>query len=436
MNHAKATVTLGHPIVIAEGPPGETGPETWGFYQFPDMWRGRDGRIYLAMNVGADSTAGRHEPTQFFVSSNEGRSWERTPYVNTDSSPAALNLPDGSQVAFGDQRHIHHGYTLSRPVPERTLSALELGLSPAAGPIMNPYGVTEFYYYLYAGLPDDVRRFPVAWRASRESPWESRRGSIDMPDLWLAAMGRDGWWDENGQLLWEERCHTFAPPVPHDPEWLEVLPDGTILWALASQSPGVSDRRFERLMCLASDDGGSTWRMRGTIADDPSRSTWGYGFGEQSLALMPNGDLLCVMRTESSNNVEDSWQLMAARSRDGGHTWSAPEPIAPFSVTPHLVRLAEGTVALVYGRPGVHVRVSPDSGLTWTQTTAVGPPEKSFLSRTAAEWWERRHDYSCANTSVVVTGPDRFLLAYSDFQHVNFDGQTCKAIKVRGVVAK
>ena len=41
------------------------------------------------------------------------------------------------------------------------------------------------------------------------------------------------------------------------------------------------------------------------------------------------------------------------------------------------------------------------------------------------------NEISCGNLGAVVTGPDRFLLAYSDFQHVNERGQQCKAVLVR-----
>ncbi|MEI6972000.1 MAG: hypothetical protein WCL44_10845 [bacterium] len=66
----------------------------------------------------------------------------------------------------------------------------------------------------------------------------------------------------------------------------------------------------------------------------------------------------------------------------------------------------------------------------------VGPTEKELLARPLDDWWAIRHDFSCANTSVVVTGPDRFLVAYSDFGHRNADGKRCKAICVREVVAE
>ena len=57
-----------------------------GFFQFPDLWRGNDGALYLAVNVGADSEAGRHEPTQFYRSADGGRNWHPTPFAATPAT--------------------------------------------------------------------------------------------------------------------------------------------------------------------------------------------------------------------------------------------------------------------------------------------------------------------------------------------------------------
>ena len=427
---------LGEPVVVAVGPPEMTGPDSWGFFQFPDLWRGEDGDLYLVINVGADSRAGRHEPSLFFRSTDGGRRWESIRFEQVDCSPAILDLPDGRQVAFGDYRRIYALQAVAQEGAEQVtrLSALDLGMKPVMGPFLSSYKVAYECHYRYGDMPEDKRRFAVSKRASADAPWERRRGQIEMDDLLLRALVRDGWDDGEGKFVWKEFAHEFCAPVPNWPNQLAVLPDGTILWALAAQSPQVSDRQCWQVVCLASADGGCTWRPRGMIADDPSAATWGFGAGEQSLAAMPNGDLLCVMRTKMSNELADTHHLAAARSTDGGHTWTALPPISEFSVTPFLVPLAGGAVALLYGRPGVHVRISTDSGTSWSDSIPiVGPAEADLTAMPPPDWWKVRHDFSCANLDIAVTGPDRFLVAYSDFQHKDADGRTCKAIKVREV---
>ena len=96
-----------------------------------------------------------------------------------------------------------------------------------------------------------------------------------------------------------------------------------------------------------------TKRLVGTTADQPDLADWGYGCGEQSPQGMPDGDLLCVTRTRIAGNTLGTCplrkvtpSLTAARSPDNGYTRSRPEAIAPFSVTPHLHSLDNGTVAV------------------------------------------------------------------------------------------
>lgn len=430
MKHAE--LVMGEPVVVAVSPPeyaGDPAGRWWGFFQFPDLWRGRDNKLYLAVNVGADSEVGRHEPTQFFVSANQGKNWAPTAYSQVDLAPDIVELPDGSQITFGQARHIYHFAALSSDAPNHEVLASELGLKPVAGPLRTGYKVNEYQIYRYGDIPENLRRFPVAYRASVRERWQSNFGCLDFPDLQLLALSRAGWWDDNGRFAWKELPHRIKLPVPQE---TVSLPDGTLLWTHASQHPSVKDRTYYRVACLASTDRGRTWRLRGFIADDTAQTSWGYGAGEQSLSRMPNGELLCVMRTKMSNEAADTHYLTAARSKDGGFTWSTPVPIAPFSVTPHLLALKNGVVALIYGRPGVHVKISMDSGQTWGKSVPlVGPSEEELLA--IAEWWRIRHDFSCANTTVVVTGPNRFLVAYSDFHCRGEDGKIRKGIKVREV---
>ncbi|MFM8705682.1 MAG: sialidase family protein, partial [Planctomycetia bacterium] len=271
---------------------------------------------------------------------------------------------------------------------------------------------------------------PLAVRQAAAAEWQRGEGTLTLPSLQLAALNRAMWWNDAGQEEWRRVTTRLELPMPHE---VTILPDGTLLWPLASQHPAAR-KLHARVACLASVDAGRTWQLRGMIADGRDTS-WGYGFGEQSLARMPDGDLLCVMRTEGSEDFSGDHHLAAARSADAGRTWQMLPPLAAFSVTPHLVALANGMVAVVYGRPGVHVKASADGGRTWGEPQPiVGPSEREILAQPSAEWWKHRHDWSCANTSIVVTGPDRFLVAYSDFRHRDSEGRARKAIIVREVI--
>jgi hypothetical protein len=429
-----AEVTLGPPVVVAVSPPeygrGDPDGRWWGFFQFPDLWQGNDGSLAVAVHVGADSVAGRHEPTLFFASRDRGRTWRQAAVDDLDLTPEIISLSDGRQAAFGKSRRPQYLAATQAGDEQRSIDVAALAIKPVAGPYRDGYKVNEYLVYRFDDIPADRRRFAVSFRDSATAQWRKSEGSIEFPGLQVTALVRAMWWDDAGKEEWVQRPPRVEIPVP---KGVVPLPDGTMLWPLASQHP--TARKFHaRVACLASEDAGRTWRVRGMIADGLDTS-WGYGFGEQSLARMPDGDLLCVMRTLGSEELGESHHLAAARSADGGRTWKRLPPPAEFSVMPNLVALANGMVALVYGRPGVHVKASADCGRTWSESQPiVGPAEREILAEPATKWWECRHDWSCANPSLVVTGPDRFLVAFSDFRHLDAEGRPCKAIEVREVV--
>jgi hypothetical protein len=54
-------ILLTDPKTVVVSPPhyGEDpAGRWWGFFQFPDLWRGNDGALYLAVNIGVDSAVG------------------------------------------------------------------------------------------------------------------------------------------------------------------------------------------------------------------------------------------------------------------------------------------------------------------------------------------------------------------------------------------
>lgn len=86
---------------------------------------------------------------------------------------------------------------------------------------------------------------------------------------------------------------------------------------------------------------------------------------------------------------------------------------------------------------GVNSNGPRHNGNTWCKSeTVVGPSEEELLTMSEEKWWSIRHDFSCANTDIVITGADRFLIAYSNFEHLDVKGRQCKAIKVQEAVVR
>ena len=425
-------ITPGKPVVIACGPPGEN---RWGFYQFPDMWRAPGGEIYLAMNIGADCEIGEHQPSWFFVSRDDGKTWTRIPYAQVDQSPLPVTLSDGSQVAFGETCYIYHAHSYGQyQHPWQWWQCKELGLEPCSGLVWDAYDNYQWLVYRFDDSPKQARETQMRWRKSKNDPWQKTTCSFNAPGLLLGGLGRANWWDDNGKPIYKDVPRRIFRAWPRD---VIALPDDTLLWVYCSVHPDSLHRKYMywKVDLFASTDRGRTWTRRGVIADDTDQTTDGYSGAEHSLQIMPNGDLYCVMRTEMGDHKDSTQYLAASRSTDNGFTWSKPQEIAPFSVTPIMMTLANGTVALVYGRPGVYVRTSADSGKSWSEALpVVGQGEAELLKD---RWWKVRYDHistnkiSCGNLGAVVTGPERFLLAYSDFHHTNEQGQQCKAVLVR-----
>ncbi len=138
-----------------------------------------------------------------------------------------------------------------------------------------------------------------------------------------------------------------------------------------------------RTFIVRSRGGGERWEFV-RVFDPTSRDlTFGpgarpieQGFCEADLAGLPNGEILCVMRTGSTA------PLFQSRSQDGGQTWSMPVSTGWHGVRPRLRVMSNGLLVCSagrgpYGHPQVtHVMLSLDgTGALWEAPFAfhVGP---------------------------------------------------------------
>lgn len=151
----------------------------------------------------------------------------------------------------------------------------------------------------------------------------------------------------------------------------------------------------DRTIVVFSTDKGKAWGGPVTVACDPSVGQ--EGFCEADVERMPDGDLLCVMRTGGNSG---KWcPLYCARSSDEGQTWSKPEPIADRGVWPNLCVMASKVVACTYGREGNWLVFSTDDGKTW---------KGAFCFSNGLNW----RSYSSSYNSVLEVSPDTLLVVY------------------------
>jgi hypothetical protein len=116
-----------------------------------------------------------------------------------------------------------------------------------------------------------------------------------------------------------------------------------------------------RTWVMHSTDRGQTWDYWATVAYDPSIGI--ESFCEADLLTMPNGDILCFMRTGGSGPTFSPLYLSV--SHDDGRTWEKPRPIADRGVWPNACRTTDGTLVVTYGRPDNWLAFSLDDGQTW-----------------------------------------------------------------------
>ena len=154
-------------------------------------------------------------------------------------------------------------------------------------------------------------------------------------------------------------CRTWEDPVrvqgsaPHGPVQLR---DGCLLYVgrvYFDAEPSLSAEE--------SGDDGRTWRRIGTIPLPPGDTIANYH--EPHAVETERGQIVVLIREEARN------VMMQSESYDGGMTWTTAHSTGIWGCPPHLLRLRDGRLVVVYGyrrEPfGERSCISTDSGTTW-----------------------------------------------------------------------
>ncbi|NPV46588.1 MAG: exo-alpha-sialidase [Armatimonadetes bacterium] len=236
-------------------------------------------------------------------SPDNGVTWTSLPDIPDFDS----NLPHGyrreSFPIFVD----HSNGRIVRVVPSMDTP----GLDPS---IIEPPIALETYYLRYRVSVDDGKTWlfdeQIIQRGhTAENPFEGvyyGKNGIFMGDV--------------GSQLIRTRAGKIIIPA----QACKLGPDGK-LW-----SPGGGFTYTDVIMVIGTwtDDNRLDWEISRPIEADPTRST--RGMIEPTVAEMPDGRLLCVMRGSNGGSKDPDYKLPSYRwfavSEDGGYTWTAPEP--------------------------------------------------------------------------------------------------------------
>ena len=404
----------------------------WGVYAIPWMWRAPNGSIYICVNGtpdNADIGYGVSEHDLIFVSKDGGESFERI--SNKDVTVPAFTGVEPPYYRLSDGRLI-----------SVCLCPDNLPIESVEPCKVFPSVNGEFLYYTYrlGDIPVSSRALEMEEYSPEGTLLKRDPLSIDFPTLEISVFGAAKVTDGKATLVDEyipmksQRFEAY-----YSIHALCELSNGTILACARGQAKSVSDRVYDMVYCLASEDGGKTFRYRADITAPTDAPKFGYSY-ENSLTLAPNGDLLVVMRTEhcAELHIEPSTDAMFSRSTDGGFTWSTPVAIADSCVTPHLITLKNGVIVFVYGRPGIHMKYSTDSGKTWSEPiTLIGKTLSEHYAAGDAymdcKFWNMD---TYANTFVEVLSDDTFLICYTDMKYQTGDGLDHRTTLVRKITFK
>lgn len=416
------SVTISEKTVLFSAPNDEKA-SGWGVYCLPRLWRLPDRRLIIRINGEIDDTASFAAccPDVYFVSSDEGEHWSL--FENGASVDRGVLGNVGSPYVF-----LKNGDVLClRGKDDR------IGIPPEK--VIRRYPVvgndSAFLAVVRQGdlSPDEFGCERILYRDGKEILRED--AVLDLPERHLELI--DGAAEERGDLF-ARRDLYYTPYITSICE----LPDGDLVGLCCGQEP-TADHHCGVVSCVASTDGGRRWTERALITANAARYPFGLiAESECSLAVSADGTLYCVTRNDMSCDhtvFGGKSDLMLFCSRDGGRSWSDERALADSSVTPRVHCFGKNTVAVTYGRPGVHMIVSYDKGKTFTEHhTIIGKTLEEELAAGKTYLDAKYFDTSSyANSFTERLSEDTFLIVYNDLHEKDADGRDHKATLLRKI---
>jgi hypothetical protein len=366
-------------------------PESWGFFQFPQIYRTNDNLLVATWQMARDdATSYGKEEKGIAVSRDNGKTWS-APQGEFVTGGGFL-LPNGDRIRIDTPK---------------ALKAGELNLPDSISSNTENYGRT-FLYYKMNLLPEELQGVYLSRMAKGTDTWTPEhnllkdRDAVRYTDSGLFPVV---WWGD-----------------------MVIAPDESVI---AGIYPGfcLNDENKvdpSGILFYRSEDFGHSWNIHGRIPyvpdlryDPNGDKRLALGFTEPASIMLKNGTYLCVMRT--SDGLGDS-PMYISKSIDIGLSWTKPIPFTRSGVLPRLLQLDNGVIVLASGRPGVQLRFCTDGkGEKWTDPFEMLPFENE------------KDAVSCGYTEIIPSGPDSFILIYSDFKHRIDNGENRKAIKVRHI---
>ena len=213
----------------------------------------------------------------------------------------------------------------------------------------------------FTSLAFDNPRYHKHYPETVVKSWErhAEKLSPEIREQWLGCWIRRS--ADSGKT-WGEHIK-LRINAPHGPIQLtngHLLYVGKTLW-----------EEKKSLLAAESRDEGKTWEYIGTIPVRPGESIDHYH--ELHAVEREDGAIIAMIRynpPERENNI-----MRQSESYDGGKSWTVPHETGIWGYPPHLIRLRDGRLVVVYGHRrepfGERACVSEDGGKSWQVDNSI-----------------------------------------------------------------
>ncbi len=364
--------------------------EKWGFFQFPNIGKSKDGTLIVSWQMKPDSHLSYGEKTlrdySPMMSKDGGVTWKPQ-----DKSYNLLTPGYNVYMSNGGALHV---------ITPKTKDISSYEHFPE---VVIKKGNRA--YYLMDSLPDELQGAYLKYVGNNRKS-KNIHAKLNDPGLLRCAIGGMMpvvWWGNIKELSDQKLIAGVYP---------------------AHYKDSVGNVTIGGVSFYASEDEGLTWNICGKIPlihDGIADQRGEKRFSEPAFEILSDSSFICVMRTGSDSPMYKTY------SYDHGKTWTVPTPFTPNGVMPRLLLLKNGVLVLASGRPGIQLRFSFDGkGRVWSEPIDMIP----FMNADGSYI----RDVSCGYASIIEAGNNSFYLVYSDFTTKNSFGQVRKSIWFRKVV--
>ena len=424
----------------------------WGWVQFPRLFPMRNGNLGLAVHDDDDSWVSLDGDTteKWLVSEDKGATWRAakkedkammgTILPNGDILRSLPNLPKSLKgVKEAPWHFANYHIPTDNLIPQMPDDEMQL-----------PYPITS-----YMSIFEDKRK--VYWLDSIPDKLIEKRfcfHRLNKGETEAKTVYADVEWQHRTVISFQPSHPTRTDLEPvmlanaglYSCREVVVAPDNSLYIAHyrgdgANPFTGVYTGNAEAYI-LRSTDNGESWKLHGYIPYQPDEEHDYFthlngGFYEPSIAFMPDGSMLCLLRTCNVFFGAPEWgPTYLTRSFDGGKTWEKPEYFADRGALPQLLQLKCGVTLAVITRPGIYVYASEDCGKTWSQKIEIMTDEDRSVLANEPPQRPNFHQWvgSCCNCTILPIADNKAILAYSDFYIPDEKGVKRKGIKTVEIV--